>query len=77
MTDRVCRRYRLGMERPTIIEEVIAKAGGVSKLAEALGIAAPSVSQWRRIPVERVLILEQLTGISRHAMRPDIFGERA
>lgn len=63
--------------RGTILDEVIAKAGGVSKLAETLGIAAPTVSQWRRIPAERVLIVEKLTGISRHAIRPDIFGERA
>ncbi len=65
------------MERPTIVEEVILKAGGVNKIAEALGIAAPSVSGWRRIPAERVLRLEEITGISRHAMRPDIFGEVA
>jgi DNA-binding transcriptional regulator YdaS (Cro superfamily) len=27
------------------------------------------------VPVERVLSVEKVTGISRHDLRPDIFGE--
>lgn len=44
--------------------------------AERLGIAAPVLCKWetKRIPAERVLEIERRTGISRHELRPDIFG---
>ena len=49
------------------------KVGGVSALAKALGVTSQAVSQWRRVPVERVLDAEKLTGIPRHEFRPDIY----
>lgn len=49
--------------------------GGPGKLAAALGEITPqAISQWRKVPAERVLDVERLTGISRHELRPDIFG---
>lgn len=62
-----------GMER-TEIKKLVASAGGVTSLARQLGISKSAVSQWDRIPVERVLQVEKLTGVSRYALRPDIFG---
>ncbi|PZP64983.1 MAG: hypothetical protein DI604_25710, partial [Delftia acidovorans] len=32
------------------------------------------VSQWKKVPAERVLEVERVTGISRHELRPDVFG---
>jgi len=64
-------------DRPNVIQEAIDAAGGLVILARALQLAPSTISEWRRIPAERVLALEELTGISRHAMRPDIFGELA
>lgn len=49
-------------------------AGGVASLARAIGIAQPSVSNWSRIPAERVLAVEALTNVSRFILRPDIYG---
>lgn len=50
-------------------------AGGPAALAKALGGVTPqAVSQWRKVPAERVLDVERLTGISRHHLRPDVFG---
>lgn len=43
------------------------------QLAKRLGISAQAISQWRRVPVERVLEVERLTGVSRHELRPDIY----
>lgn len=54
------------------------KAGGSTALAKALGRITPqAVSQWRRVPAERTIEVEKITGVSRHVLRPDIFGEAA
>lgn len=54
------------------------KAGGSTALAKALGGITPqAVSQWRRIPAERTIEVEKITGLSRHDLRPDIFGAEA
>ena len=48
--------------------------GRVGELASALEISGAAVSQWERVPAERVLDVERITGISRHELRPDVFG---
>lgn len=53
---------------------VIGSVGKLADLSRPLGITVQTVSQWRRVPVEHVLELERLTGVSRHRQRPDIFG---
>lgn len=58
------------------LNEAIAAAGGVSELARKLGISQPSVSNWTRVPPERVISVESLTGINRVVLRPDLYGER-
>ena len=45
------------------LEEAIRAAGGIGVLARALGISQPAVSNWQRIPAERVLAVEALTGV--------------
>jgi TorA maturation chaperone TorD len=60
--------------RDSGLEEAIKAAGGVASLARAIGIAQPSVSNWSRIPAERVLAVEALTKVSRFILRPDIYG---
>lgn len=45
-----------------------------SQLAKALGITHGAISQWARVPTDRVLDVERITGISRHDLRPDVFG---
>lgn len=53
----------------------IQSAGGVTELARKLGISQPSVSNWARVPAERVMSIEALTGVSRVMLRPDLYGE--
>jgi len=56
------------------IKEAIRAAGGVGALARTLGIAQPSVSNWSRVPAERVSAVEAATGVSRTVLRPDLYG---
>ena len=63
--------------RDTGLQEAIRAAGGVSELARRIGISQPSVSNWDRIPAERVLTIESATGINRAILRPDLFGAYA
>jgi TorA maturation chaperone TorD len=53
----------------------IEAAGGIGSLARALGISQPSVSNWSRIPTERLPAVESLTGIPRTRLRPDLYPE--
>src|SRR6476469_8599230 len=57
------------------LEEAVRAVGGVSEFARQIGISQPSVSNWTRIPAERVLIVEAATGIDRKVLRPDLYGE--
>ena len=61
------------------LEEAVRAVGGVSALARQIGISQPSVSNWTRIPAERVLTVEAATGVDRKVLRPDLYGaaERA
>jgi TorA maturation chaperone TorD len=57
------------------LDEAIRVAGGVGALARKIGIAQPSVSNWSRVPAERVLSVEAATGVSRAILRPDLYAE--
>lgn len=46
---------------------------GTKRLADELGVTTGAVSQWRDVPVGRVLEVERLLGIPRHQIRPDIY----
>ncbi len=51
-------------------------AGGQSALARAIGCSPQAVQRMcatGRIPAERVLQIESVTGISRHELRPDLY----
>jgi TorA maturation chaperone TorD len=57
------------------LEQAVAAVGGISELARQIGISQPSVSNWTRVPAERVLIVEATTGVDRKILRPDLYGE--
>lgn len=64
----------------TALTEAIATAGGPVAVARSLSelgrrITSQAVGQWKRVPADRVLHLEQVTGISRHVLRPDLYPE--
>jgi TorA maturation chaperone TorD len=55
------------------LREAIRAAGGVTELARRIGISQPSVSNWLRVPAERVLSVEAATGVGRAMLRPDLY----
>jgi DNA-binding transcriptional regulator YdaS (Cro superfamily) len=42
-------------------------------LARATGVSHQAVLKWDRVPPARVLAVEELTGIARSTLRPDIY----
>ena len=58
------------------LEEAIRVAGGAGALARKIGISQPSISNWSRVPPERVLAVEAATGVGRAILRPDLYGEQ-
>jgi TorA maturation chaperone TorD/DNA-binding transcriptional regulator YdaS (Cro superfamily) len=57
------------------LQEALSAVGGVTELARQIGISQPVVSNWIRIPAERVVAVEAATGITRVALRPDHNGD--
>jgi predicted DNA-binding protein YlxM (UPF0122 family) len=43
------------------------------EIAEKLKLSRQAIYQWKRVPVDYVLILERLTGVPRQEIRPDIY----
>jgi Bacterial toxin YdaS len=62
--------------------EAIRSVKTVTRLTEAINdvvtpkrrLSVQAVSQWLEVPPERCLEVELATGISRHVLRPDIYG---
>ena len=59
------------------LNRAIDAAGGVAQLARKIGLAQPSVSNWNRVPAQRVVAVEAATGVSREQLRPDLYSELA
>jgi TorA maturation chaperone TorD len=59
------------------LDRAIDAAGGIAQLARKIGISQPSVSNWTRVPAQRVVAVEAVTGVPRNDLRPDLYGEQA
>jgi TorA maturation chaperone TorD len=57
------------------LDRAIDAAGGVAELARKIGISQPSVSNWSKVPAQRVIAVEAATGVSRNDLRPDLYVE--
>lgn len=55
------------------LDRAIDVAGGVAQLARKIGISQPSVSNWIRVPAQRVVAVEAATGVPRAQLRPDLY----
>lgn len=66
------------MDEKTPLEKAIAAVGSQAALAAAVGLSQQAISYWvkkdGRVPAEMVLAVERASNVSRHDLRPDIFG---
>ena len=56
-----------------IVKRAVAAAGGAAALGVALGISSQAISQWSRIPSDRIIAVEAASGIPRDELRPDLY----
>ena len=59
------------------LDKAVKAAGGVTSLADSLGVVQSTVSNWRkrrRVPPGHVIRIEGVTGVSRHELCPEVFG---
>ena len=59
------------MRDPTL-EELFARRGAITRIATELGISTAAVSQWRRVPDERVADVARILGVAPEVLRPDL-----
>lgn len=55
------------------MQTIRASRGLIARITRELGLSRGAVSQWGRIPAERVLDVERVTGIPRYQLRADIY----
>lgn len=60
-------------EKSPALELAIARVGASNLLATKLGLTPQAISQWQKVPAQRVLEVERITGVSRHELRPDLY----
>ncbi|MBD3844246.1 helix-turn-helix domain-containing protein [Bosea sp. SSUT16] len=58
------------------LRKAIEAAGGPVALSRELGVSSQAIAQWKQAPPLRVIDIERITGISRHDLRPDVFGAK-
>jgi DNA-binding transcriptional regulator YdaS (Cro superfamily) len=67
-------RKRINPMHPAVRRAMLRNGGTLQKLADQLHISPQALAQWRqRIPIKHVRAIEQLSGIPREKLRPDIY----
>lgn len=56
------------------LTDTLQEKAKLSEIARQCNITRSAVSQWDQVPANHVLTVEGITGISRHDLRPDIYG---
>ena len=59
------------------LEKAVKKEGSRGRVAKKLGISRQATIFWEKlgyVPARHVLALEQMSGVSRYNLRPDIYG---
>lgn len=59
------------------LELAVLKAGSAQILAGLVGVTPQAICLWKKVPVNRVVDVERVTGIPRHLLRPDFWQDPA
>jgi DNA-binding transcriptional regulator YdaS (Cro superfamily) len=62
--------------RSRLLTSVLKASGGPGLLAKALGVSPQAVCMWKQVPTTKVLAVEEITGIRREILRPDLYDEQ-
>ncbi len=70
--------YKTGIKMTShpALKKAIATLGGQVKLADAIQTSQQNVSNWLRtgkVAPDKVILIEKVSGVSRHELRPDIY----
>lgn len=57
------------------IQKAADKVGGIRSLAPLLNITPSALYQWRKVPANRVVEVERITGVPRQELRPDLYAD--
>lgn len=55
------------------LARAISKVKLLKVIAKACGITEQAVCQWERVPAEHVIRVEDVSGVPRHELRPDLY----
>ena len=55
------------------VRELLKRAGGVAKVANACGLTRQAVYAWETIPVKHLAAVEAVSGLSKVELRPDLY----
>lgn len=53
--------------------DAVRSATTLASLAEKLGITRGAISQWEKVPDERLDAVSEATGIPKHVLRPELY----
>lgn len=55
------------------VRAAIEAMNGIRPLARAIGISHVSVIRWKAVPIKYLFRIEDMTGVPRETLRPDLF----
>lgn len=58
-----------------LLKYIRSERGRLRDLAAALSLSPSTILTWKDVPPRYVLTIEGVTGVSRHDLRPDVFGK--
>lgn len=61
------------MDRDDALDRLLQIRGAGKRIADGLGISTAAVSQWRRVPKDRVEQVAQILDVPAREIRPDLY----
>jgi DNA-binding transcriptional regulator YdaS (Cro superfamily) len=59
------------------LAKAVKATGGIGRFARKLEITTQAVYGWKRVPAERVIKIEGISGVDRETLRPDLYHRKA